>query len=115
VDRPQATWARYRGVRPKIDYAIWGPRFRPRHIWAGQHALYVATTAPARIHFGSNGWQNVRDIITEDTGLGVYVAELPAETLQPGDSLQFTFFWPERGAWEGQNYEVAIESELEPA
>jgi len=114
VDRPQATWARYRGLRPKIDYVIWGPRYRPRQIQAG-HTLYVATNAPARIHFGTNGWQNVRDMLTTDSGLGVYVAELPAKTLRPGDSLQFTFFWPESGTWEGRNYEVAVEGALVPA
>jgi len=61
VDRPAATWARYRGVHPKIDYDIWGPNYRPKKITAG-HALYVAMNAPARFHFGTNGWQGVQDI-----------------------------------------------------
>ena len=107
VDRPQATWTRYRGVRPKVDYDIWGPSYRPRHIEAG-NALYVAMNARARVHFGTNGWQDVRDIDTEDTGLGVQVAKLPTEILKPGDSIQFTFFWPESGSWEGQDYEVSV-------
>jgi len=108
VDRPAATWGRYRGVRPQIDYDIWGPNYRPTQIAAG-HALYVAMNAPARVHFGTNGWQSVQDIDTEDTGLGVHVAHLPTDTLAPGDSIQFTFFWPESGNWEGRNFEVAIE------
>jgi glucoamylase len=114
VDRPQNAWARYRGARPKIDYDIWGPSHRPKRIARG-HTLYVATTAPARVHFGTNGWQDVTDIETEDTGLGVHVAKLPAETLKPGDSIEFTFFWPESGTWEGENFQVAIEGELVPA
>jgi glucoamylase len=107
VDRPQATWARYRGVRPKIDYDIWGPAYRPKRITRG-HTLYVATKAPARVHFGANGWQDVRDVDTEDTGLGVHVASLPTEALSPGETLQFTFLWRDTNAWEGQNYEVEI-------
>ncbi len=107
VDRPAATWARYRGIRPKIDYDIWGPSFKPRHIDAG-NALYVAVKAPAVVHFGTNGWQGIQDINTKDTGLGIHVAKLPTEMLKAGDSIQFTFFWPESGNWEGQNYEVAI-------
>jgi glucoamylase len=114
VDRPAATWARYRGVRPKIDYDIWGPSYRPKHIAAG-HALYVAMTAPARIHFGTNGWQGIKDIDTEDTGLGVHVAKLPTNTLRPGDSIQFTFFWPESGTWEGRDFEVSIAGVPVPA
>ncbi len=114
VDRPLATWARYRGVRPKIDYDIWGPSYRPKRIAPGR-ALYVTMKAPARVHYGTNGWQDVADIETEDTGLGLHVAKLPTKTLKPGDSIAFTFFWPESGTWEGQNFEVAIEGELVPA
>ncbi len=114
VDRPQATWARYRGVKPKIDYEIWGPSYRPKRIAPGR-VLYVTMKAPARVHYGTNGWQDVADIDTEDTGLGLHVAKLPTETLKPGDSIAFTFFWPESGNWEGQNFEVAIEGALVPA
>ncbi len=114
VDRPQATWARYRGVKPKIDYEIWGPSYRPKRIAPGR-VLYVTMKAPARVHYGTNGWQDVADIDTEDTGLGLHVAKLPTETLKPGDCIAFTFFWPESGNWEGQNFEVAIEGALVPA
>ena len=103
-----------RGVRPTIDYDIWGPAYHPRQITAG-HKLYIALTAPAKVHMGINGWQNIEDVATEDTGLGVHVAELPTEALTPGDSLQFTFFWLDSDSWEGRNYEVAIEGELVPA
>ncbi len=107
VDRPRATWARYGGVRPTIDYDFWGPSYRPGRIQAN-HTLIIALTAPARVHFGLNGWKDVQDIDTEDTGLGVHIAELPTEALAAGDSVQFTFLWRDSQAWEGQNYEVAI-------
>lgn len=107
VDRPAATWARYRGVRPKIDYDIWGPSYHPRQMAAG-HTLYVALKAPAKVHMGVNGWQDIQDIDTEDTGLGVYVAQLPTASLKAGDSVEFTFLWTESNTWEGRNYEVAV-------
>lgn len=110
VDRPQATWRRYGAVRPEIDYEIWGPRYRPKHIAAG-HTLYVALTAPARVHFGTNGWQTIADVDTEDTGLGLHVAALPTKTLNPGDSIEFTFFWPESGTWEGKDFAATIVAE----
>jgi glucoamylase len=111
VDRPAATWARYRGVRPKVDYDIWGPAYHPRQMTAG-HTLYIALTAPAKVHMGINGWQDIQDIDTADTGLGVHVAKLPTDTLKPGDSLQFTFFWLDSHSWEGRDYGVAVEGEL---
>lgn len=66
-------------------------------------------TAPALVHFGTNGWQDIRDIDTADTLLGVHVAKLPTDMLKPGDRIEFTFFWPESGNWEGRNFEVTIE------
>ena len=107
VDRPAATWARYRGVRPKLGAEIWGPSYRPRRIRAGQ-GLSIALTAPASIHWGVNGWQDVQDIDTRDTGLGVHVADLPIGPLKAGDNVQFTFCWRTNGAWEGQDHEVLV-------
>ncbi len=110
VDRPRATWARYGGVRPTIDYDFWGPNYRPSRIPAG-HRLIVSLTAPARIHFGVNDWTDIQDIDTEDTGLGVHIAELPTKNLGAGGSVQFTFLWRDSQNWEGRNYEVHLVAE----
>jgi len=107
VDRPAATWKRYQGRRPEIAYDLWGPRYHPRHLRAGNRFI-VALRAPARVHWGRNGWRDARDIDTKDTGLGVYAAELPTMGLDAGESLQFTFYWLEQGSWEGRDYEVQI-------
>ncbi|BAP88239.1 glucoamylase [Burkholderiales bacterium GJ-E10] len=107
VDRPAATWARYQGRRPELSHALWGPRFRPRHIrLGGQFSLVLR--APARVHWGNNGWNAVRDDDTRDTGLGVHRVDLPLAGLKAGDTVQFTFYWPGRDCWEGQDYEVQI-------
>ena len=107
VDRPLATWKRYRGRRPEIAYAIWGPRYRPRHVRAGDRFI-VALRAPARVHWGRNGWRDATDIETQDTGLGAYAAELPVAGLGAGETIQFTFFWLDGGSWEGVDYEVQL-------
>jgi glucoamylase len=107
VDRPVATWNRYRGRRPEIAYAVWGPRYRPRHVRAGDRFI-VALRAPARVHWGRNGWRDAQDIETRDTGLGAYAAELPVAGLGAGGTIQFTFFWLDGGRWEGVDYEVQL-------
>ncbi len=68
----------------------------------------IALSAPAQVHWGINGWQTVRDSDTLDTGLGVYIVDLPLTSLGAGESVQFTFFWPEQNRWEGRDYEVRI-------
>ena len=107
VDRPVATWNRYRGKRPLISHHIWGPRFRPRSVRAGGQ-FTIALGAPARVHWGINGWNDIRDSDTRDTGLGVYIAELPLVRLNAGDTVQFTFLWLEQNSWEGRDYEVQV-------
>jgi glucoamylase len=107
VDRPMATWARYQGMRPIIDYDIWGPNDRPRRMRMGD-TLCIALKAPARVHWGVNGWKQVRDVDTQDTRLGVHVVDLPVAGLAADETIQFTFLWSDTQAWEGQEYEVRV-------
>jgi glucoamylase len=109
VDRPSATWARYQGKRPKLDYDIWSTTVRLREIAAG-HTLYVMLRGPARVHWGVDGWTRCADCETKDTGLGVYVAELATANLKAGQTIQFTFYWRERQVWEGADYDVLVSS-----
>ena len=64
--------------------------------------------APASVHWGVNGWTNVADLATRDTGLGVHVVDLPTRELVAGDSIEFTWRWLATGAWEGQDHEVLV-------
>jgi glucoamylase len=105
VDRPVATWNRYRGKRPEISHDIWGSISRPRRVRAG-NKLTLALRAPARVHWGINGWKDIQDSDTRDTGLGVYIVDLPLVGLNAGETVQFTFFWLEQKTWEGKDYEV---------
>jgi glucoamylase len=106
-DRPQAVWERYRGRRPEPTHALWAPRFPRSELDAGQ-TLWVCLPEPARVHFGIDGWQRVADVPADDTGLGLYVAELPSAPLQRGQSLQFTFYWTASSSWEGRDYQAQI-------
>ena len=72
------------------------------------HTLTIALKASARVRWGVDGWKEVRDIYTRDTGLGVHVADLPVAALVMGATLQFTFLWVDTQAWEGHDYEVRV-------
>jgi glucoamylase len=107
IDRPVATWNRYRGTRPNTNRVIWGPKYHPRRLRAG-NALTIALAAPARVHWGVEDWQNVTDVDTQDTGLGVFSADLPTAALPAGETIRFTFFWLSEGRWEGQDYSLEV-------
>jgi glucoamylase len=106
VDRPACTWARYRGRRPTLPYALWQPRQRVSRMAAGMELRLLLPDA-ARVHWGINGWQHIIDTDTGDCGLG-HLARLPTGTLRPGASIEFTFYWPGRAAWHGENFQIQV-------
>jgi glucoamylase len=110
VDRPAQTWLRYHGQRPDISFYLWRMKQRLRNLPAGKE-LRMLLHAHARVHWGSNGWQNVADVDTEDWGMG-HVAILPTTQMHPGDTLEFTLYWLETGQWQGEDYQIQITGEI---
>jgi glucoamylase len=106
-DRPEAVWQRYRGRRPTVNYVIWTPRFPADALRPGER-LCICLPAPALVHFGVDGWQQIADLPTRDTGLGMYVAELRTVQLREGQRIDMTFYWTGSEAWEGRDYRIDI-------
>lgn len=108
-DRPPATWIRYQGKAPAIHRAIWLPQSPTQQISPGQ-SLLVGMYEPGTIHWGIDGWQATQDTATQDTGLGLHVAELDTKTLLSGQRIEFTFQRGNMGAWLGRDYTIAVVS-----
>ena len=72
------------------------------------NTLRIELLAPASVHWSSDGWQTSHDDETRDTGLGVYVADLPND-LAASSAINFTFRWLDADRWEGRNYTVQIQ------
>ncbi|MDD2722124.1 MAG: glycoside hydrolase family 15 protein [Gallionella sp.] len=107
VDRPAATWQRYQGKRPALSHETWGPRYHPSKLRQGNR-LTISLKEQAVVHWGINGWKNTQDIATKNTGLGVWVAELPVTHLKAGDTIQFTFHIHDLNTWVGQDFEMTV-------
>lgn len=108
IDRPAAAWHRYHGMAPTTRRATW--RFTaPRPTMPPGRVLRLELLVPARVRFTLDGWQSWADIDARDTGVGVWVVDVPgSDRLQPGAAIDFTFWWPEAGHWEGGNLRVAV-------
>jgi len=106
VDRPERTWGRYGGHRPQLDYALWQPRQRIRQLLKGKDLRLMLSEA-GLVHWGINGWQNLADVTTEDWGLG-HVAKISTGNLSAGSLIDFTIFWPNRNAWQGENFQITV-------
>ena len=111
IDRPEAAWRRYRGKAPKATRATW--RFMaPRPTMPAGRTLRLELMAPARVHYSVDGRQTWADLDARDTGLGVWVVDVPAsDRLAPGQAVDFTFWWPEADRWEDREVRVAVTSD----
>ncbi len=108
IDRPEAAWRRYAGRAPKATRATW--RFTaPRPSMRAGRTLRLELMARARVRFSLDGRQSWADLDARDTGLGVWVADVTgSDGLAPGQAVDFTFWWPEAGRWEGRDLRVEV-------
>jgi glucoamylase len=71
--------------------------------------LRIAVMTQAQVHWSDDGWQSAHDAATRDTGLGVYVIDLPTSSLEAERKIVFTFFWSQAQRWEGTDFFVTVE------
>jgi glucoamylase len=109
-DLPPQTVARYLKKKCGSPHAIWRFDTQCGLVPTGK-TLRVETLAPAVVHWSDDRWSTTHDTNTSDTGLGVHVANLPTEALGVGSRIAFTFFWPEVGRWEGENFVAVIRAD----
>jgi hypothetical protein len=96
----------YRGAAP-FPYSLW--RFdHMLHTTPNGRKLRIEVRAPAVVHWSADNWKTSNEIKTRDSGKGTHIAELPIENVQPGNSVHFTFFWPQAKHWEGKNFSVRV-------
>jgi glucoamylase len=108
IDRPEAAWKRYCGRPPAAVRATW--RFTaPRPTVPAGRPLRLELMAPARVHYSLDGCATWSDLDARDTGLGVWVADIPgSERLPQGGGVDFTIWWPDSCTWEGRNLRVSV-------
>ncbi|HLJ61435.1 MAG TPA: glucan 1,4-alpha-glucosidase [bacterium] len=109
-DMPPQAAARYRAGRETAGgrYTPWRFNNKSRALAAGT-TLRVETLAPAVVHWSDDAWRTVRDSASQDTGLGVHVADIPTAALARGADVRFTFYWPQAARWEGVDFTVIVE------
>jgi glucoamylase len=107
IDRPEAVWLRYAGRKPRAERAHWTRRMPVASLRQGR-SLRILTDAPARIHWGLDGWRDPADLVTRPALLGLHAADVATESLAAGRVVNFTLQDVASGAWEGRDYRVAV-------
>ncbi|HLK40508.1 MAG TPA: glycoside hydrolase family 15 protein, partial [Polyangiaceae bacterium] len=106
-DRPEQTVQRYLIDKVGSSHVIWRFNHKCRRMTAGG-TLRVELLTPATVHWGVDEWQNISDVETHDTDLGVHVADLPTERFLVGTRVRFTFHWRDSARWEEQDFAVDV-------
>ena len=104
-DQPPQTVQRYLKEKTDSSRMIWRFNHKLRSLPPGK-ILRIELLAPAVIHWTADDWKICQDIKTHDTGLGIHIADLATETFPEGKQIQFTFYWPDAGHWEGKDFMV---------
>jgi glucoamylase len=106
-DTPPQTVKRYIEGKSESPYTAWRFNHKIRSIAPGK-TLRIETLGKATVRWTTDTWDTFQDASTDDTGLGLHVAELSTKDLEPGRNIAFTFYWPDAGGWERENYEVEV-------
>jgi glucoamylase len=106
-DMPPQTVARYQIAHTGSPFALWRFNQKIQVISPGKK-LRVEVLNQAVIHWSADNWKTVQDTPVKDTGLGIYLADLPVDDLLAGGQVVFTFYWPLANHWEGTNFQVKI-------
>ena len=106
-DQPPQTVQRYQVERKKSAFCEWRFNNKCRTSPRGKK-LRLLLPAPAMVHWSFDGWLTAQDTNTRDP-LGVFVADLPSDSLTVGREIVFTLYWPQEQRWEGVNYTIVVE------
>ncbi len=105
-DAPSQCMQRYVVDQIGSDAVCWRFNNKVQTMPAGG-SLRVEVLAPGTVEWTADGWGSHTGEGTRDTGLGVYVADIPTAALSIGSVVEFTFRW-DAGNWEGVNFRVDV-------
>lgn len=106
-DMPPQARERYLEKETTCRIVTWRFNNKRRSMPCGR-TLRIEAQAPVVVRWTADGWKTRHDIKGEDTTIGVWIADLPTDSLGAGCRVDFTFCWPEARRWEGENFSVVV-------
>ncbi|HET9408695.1 MAG TPA: glucan 1,4-alpha-glucosidase [Candidatus Sulfotelmatobacter sp.] len=106
-DQPPQTVQRYQIEKPMRKTFGWRFNNKARSVPRNK-TLRIVLLSPGVVHWSIDGWKTAQDSKARDTGLGIYILDLPTASLTAGSQAMFTFYWPEENRWEGTDYSVTV-------
>ncbi len=104
-DMPPQTVLRYQVEKRVVSTKLWRMNNKASTLPAGLR-LRLELCNPCTVRYSTDAWQTMHEVETRDSGIGLYLANLPTEKLSPGDVVIFTFFMTDTQSWIGTNFSV---------
>jgi glucoamylase len=97
--------ARYKNGQPKTKVEFWLPK-HPIRQSRKDNTIRIFAMETFRLRWSADSWKTWRDSDSRSTGIGGAYFDVSPEEARA--QLDFTFFWPDRGQWEGQNHHIEV-------
>ena len=105
-DMPAFTQERYIKNKSVSAFNIWRFDNQLKSI-SPQKKLRIVVLEEAMIQWTDNHWQTRHEICTQNTGLGIHIADIDFKN-KNSEEIIFTFFWENTKNWENINFEVCV-------
>jgi glucoamylase len=113
VERLETVWKRYGGKRPRAASWFWRSDVPFDQLPSGR-SLVIEDWQPFTLHFGFDGWEQVRDRPSQLLGFGMFGVCFAWRELDGHRALDFTRRYTE-DRWEGQDHHIGVEEpEIRP-
>ncbi len=106
-DQPAQTVARYTAGTHASRYTPWRENNKVRELEAGKK-LRLELLSPALVRWTAGDGRAAESVPTGDTGLGVYVADLPTDNLKVGSRVEFSFSAPGANTFSAASFSVTV-------
>jgi len=106
-DMPRQAELRYKDGSVVSDRYIWRFNQKCRALPAGKN-LRIELMKKAQVHWSTDAWLTAHDDVTRDTGIGVYIVDLPVSGMAVDETVSFTIFWQDTGLWEGRDFDLRV-------
>ena len=111
-DMPAQVEQRYQIEKKTSNVFIWNFNSKYKFIPKGS-VLRIHALACATVKWSTDNWETSNEIVTLDSGIGVFYADLNTNALDFGKEFSFTFYWHEAGTWEDKAFTLSIENSRE--
>lgn len=101
---------RYHAQRPTASMWHWR-HSEPFEALPHGRSILIEALTPFRLHYGFDGWHDIKDTPSESQGLSVHGVRLDAAALSSRSTMEFTFYFSDEEGWEGADHCIVLRRE----